>query len=79
MMWIEVPYKLMIYLISKHQLRLLLFLNQSNEVKMFQEAVGGVDSWLLLLKQIPSRIPSSTSPPYVDVSKIAYYETIPKM
>lgn len=74
-----VPYTFMTYLASKKQLRLLLSLNRSNEAKMYQEAVGRVVIQLLLLKQIPSHIPFSTILPYAVVSKIAYYETIPKM
>ena len=67
------------YLVLNKISRLLLSLNQRIEVKMFQEAVGGVEIQLWLLKQIPTHIPFSTSLAYAVVSKIGYFETIPKM
>ena len=60
-------------------MRLLLSWNQRIEVRMFQEAVGGVEIQLLLLQQIPLRIPSSTNLPSVVELKQAYCKTIPKM
>ena len=67
------------YLVSNKISRLLLSLNQRIEVKTFQEAVDGVEIQLWLLKQIPTHIHFSTSLAYGVVSKLAYFETIPKM